>query len=224
MIEIGILPIRPLLEEQVDLQAYIDSRRLAELQRISSPAAKAQSTACDLLLSYYCKTRFSSLPYPPRRSRDESRKPFLTDAPEISISLTHSKAYAAVAMCTSAQVGLDIQSIRPPRPGMAKRYLHPQEADVLYTLSGRELVKTFTDIWAIKESYVKVSGQNLYKSMSAFPVKVCANHPISTPDGFYYMRIAPPDPEYCMAVCWKSTISQEIRITHFQLQDLLSIR
>lgn len=78
--------------------------------------------------------------------------PYLVGGPHISVS--HSAHYAAVAACTEAPIGIDIEEERPEQlERVAPRVMTPDE---LAAYSGRLL-----QAWTIKEAAFKAAGKDI---------------------------------------------------------------
>lgn len=75
-------------------------------------------------------------------------------------SLSHAGDYVAVAVDT-LPVGIDIERNRPYKASLAKRYFSKEE---------QELPLPFTQIWTLKESFLKVTGMGLSFGLDTFSV------------------------------------------------------
>ncbi len=103
-------------------------------------------------------------------------KPYLPNCPSISISASHSGDYLICAVSNMA-IGIDIQEQRllkgetPEEAGVrlqriARRFLHPAEADYIAPLPHQRFFK----VWTAKESYVKYTGQGIDDHFSHFSI------------------------------------------------------
>ena len=89
---------------------------------------------------------------------EENGKPYFADSSNGYLSISHSEEYAVCAF-SEMPLGVDIQKIKKiDREKVAKRLLHPAEPVNLY-----EDETLFFTYWAIKEAYVKKTGQGLSK-------------------------------------------------------------
>lgn len=112
-------------------------------------------------------------------THDEKQKPVLSDMVDITnnpkdalkeqvdikskhpyFSLSHAGDYVAVAI-DSCPIGIDIERNRPYRASLAKRYFSKEE---------QELPLSFTQIWTLKESFLKVTGMGLQLGLDSFSV------------------------------------------------------
>ena len=93
----------------------------------------------------------------------ENEKPYLAEYPDVYFNISHCSCGCAVAVADSP-IGVDIQDIRPFSWEIARRVCSKQELEVLGRSSDRDW--EFTRIWAMKESYVKMTGQGIRCNLS----------------------------------------------------------
>ena len=97
----------------------------------------------------------------PSRSRPE----FHSDLHKtgVSLSLSHSGGWVAVAVGIHCVVGLDILDITRPKKGssIADYYFHDNEKKLLATLQEADRLVAFQKLWCAKEAMVKIKGCNL---------------------------------------------------------------
>ena len=85
-------------------------------------------------------------------------KPFLRDYPNIYFNLSHSKSTAACVV-SDKKCGVDVQQIVPVSDAVAKRVLTSKEYKGF--LESKIPEEYFCEIWTIKESFLKQSGQGI---------------------------------------------------------------
>ena len=102
---------------------------------------------------------------PPKSvERTAGGKPYFNED-GIFVSLSHSAGYVAVAV-SGVEVGVDLQvHKRCNQSAIAKRFFHPSEQEFLADNPG-----CFFDIWALKESFAKLTGKGIIKSFQNFSV------------------------------------------------------
>ncbi len=100
-----------------------------------------------------------------RVERPPRQKPFFPEAADIHFSVSHAGDYWACAF-SRTPVGLDLERLRPCRPGIARRFFHPEEAAWLDAWPAEE----FFSVWTAKESCVKYWGCGIDESFSHFSV------------------------------------------------------
>ena len=92
-------------------------------------------------------------------------KPFFVNYPHIQFNLSHSGDYV-VAAFDSQPGGIDIQEHRKINDSMSKHFLNDREVEML-SLAANEGVreKMLCKLWTVKESYIKLTGEGMKKSM-----------------------------------------------------------
>ena len=104
------------------------------------------------------KALLEKLGYPDMPLEHDGRgRPFFPGGP--GISLSHTAKAAAAAVSDSGPVGIDIEGIRPVRPGLARRVMSREE--LLWYQDRGERPEDFFRLWTLKESYYKYLGTGL---------------------------------------------------------------
>ena len=158
---------------------YFEARKelmlsfLPESARVSvlrhKTASGFQSTLLGELLSRKIISRRISIPTREIEFRKTLKgKPFLENHP-ILFNISHSGDWVVLAVAET-DVGIDIEKIRPVNYRVAKRFFSSRENSLLETLEGTEKLNLFFDYWTLKESYLKLLGTGLTKSLSSFTV------------------------------------------------------
>ncbi len=105
----------------------------------------------------------------------EHGKPFL-DTPlpglDIRFNVSHSDELALVAVTVAAEVGVDVEKIRPDFAGLeiAERFFSPAEVKALRSLPIHLRSGAFFNCWTRKEAFVKATGRGLSFPLKAFDV------------------------------------------------------
>lgn len=104
-----------------------------------------------------------------------SGKPHVV-APSVHLhfNLTHSDGLAALAVSPEAEVGLDIERIRPLCEGELDGNFSRREQGALAQLSGDERLYAFYRCWTRKEAFVKAHGAGLSVPLQSFDVSLTA--------------------------------------------------
>ncbi|MCP1291898.1 4'-phosphopantetheinyl transferase superfamily protein [Chromobacterium sp. S0633] len=107
----------------------------------------------------------------------------LTGAPVFNVS--HSGAYALIAIARGGQVGVDIETVQAMRdvPALAEQTLLPGELELCG--HGRD-VAAFFQLWTIKEAVLKAWGVGIAQHLSAFEALELTNKELP-------LRIAAPE-------------------------------
>ena len=90
----------------------------------------------------------------------------------LRFNVSHSGDLWACALAVGAEVGLDVEEIRPERAveSMARRYFSGIEADAVLALDGPERVAAFHRVWTRKEAWLKAQGFGITIPLDSFSV------------------------------------------------------
>ncbi len=102
--------------------------------------------------------------------KSDKGKPELQNFPGFYFNVSHSGEWVVLAIA-NAQVGIDIEKIKKPVYRIAERYFSQTELENLNKLSGSSKQAYFFDLWTLKESYLKMLGKGLTKSLGSFTIK-----------------------------------------------------
>lgn len=132
----------------------------------------------------------------PRLVIGEHGKPSFADHPDIYFSISHSGDYWACAFLNE-EVGLDLQTcdIRNWEK-VAGRFFCPDEAA---WLSGRPK-EDFARMWAYKESYIKFTGEGVFRGLGSFSVMDDEGDEIAGCSDACQVEADFPEDGYCMVV------------------------
>lgn len=149
---------------------------------------------------------------------NEFGKPYLKSN-NLFFNISHSSEWIAV-VCDLAEVGIDIERIRPADPRMICRLFSDEEIGYINSGLCTERHRRFTKLWTIKESYVKYIGTGLLTSLKSFRVDVSNKRIIDLCDTDNYDVIKYSKetvPNYYMSVCGKN---EQALIKEIKLEDL----
>ena len=181
------------------LRSRLSATRLTYLDRLHG-VSRQQSFAASLLLDEAIRLCCPSVPHPLDIAIHEGGKPYLTAAPDVHFSLSHSGAWVVCAV-SDHPVGVDIQQCRSFKPNIADRFFHPDEVQYLSALPPAERETAFYTLWTLKESYVKADGRGL-RLLRQFCVNIASQPPeitVGTPCSLFTPEF--PDPAYKLGVC-----------------------
>lgn len=91
----------------------------------------------------------------PEISVSEHGKPYIENCDSLYFNVSHCKNVCVCAV-SNCEVGVDIQDIRPYSERTAKKVCCENEIEVLTAAENKD--REFARIWAIKESYIKMTG------------------------------------------------------------------
>ena len=145
----------------------------------------------------------------PKYTTVKSGKPILISHSGLAFSISHSGEYVVVAYEENVTaIGVDIQKIKFMSDGLKKRLLHEKELAVLQNVrdakidgdSAEDEIGYLNRIWAIKESFVKMTGEGLSHDFR----KLCVDmdeKTVTDENGRRVSFVEPEAPEgYVMAV------------------------
>lgn len=86
----------------------------------------------------------------------------------MSFSLTHTRGFVACAITSDAPVGVDIEPVDQSQLSqiVADRFFSKKEASWLRQCSDKSRSTRFTELWALKEAFLKATGVGLSGSLS----------------------------------------------------------
>lgn len=103
----------------------------------------------------------------------------------LHFNLSHSGTVALVAISQLAEVGVDVETIRPMKDAaaIAKRFFTPQEAKALEKIGSSEQSTAFLNLWTRKEALVKATGQGIANGLARFHVSCGGDAILHSIDG-----------------------------------------
>jgi len=186
--------------------SLLSDERREKVQRLRYQSGKKESVAAYLLLRIallenYDIDKIVEFDYL------EKGKPVLRDFPQIHFNLSHTKGIAACAV-SDHEVGVDVQIIRGVTDKTAKRVLTGSE----YEMFKSALVpdEYFCEVWAIKESFMKKTGQGIAAAFKKLPVNDIED------------KLVFREKDYFCCICGSS--SQNMQIKHIRRNDFEKLR
>ncbi len=160
MAEISILALGDWLTRSVEpYLGFASKARRESVSRFRAPGDQCRSLWAEL----FARWRIAQATgHPPSRialDHDEKGAPFCRGA-EISLSISHSGPYVAVAL-GDAPLGADVERDRKAPPAVAARWFSPEENDWLRSLPEDTRPLAFFRLWTVKESALKYTGEGL---------------------------------------------------------------
>jgi len=101
-------------------------------------------------------------------------KPSLVDHFGLRFNLSHSQSLALIAVCDDAEVGADVELLRPmpDAEALAETYFTPTERRALAALAPEARDRAFLCCWTRKEACLKATGMGLSVDTRSFEVGV----------------------------------------------------
>ena len=123
------------------------------------------------------------LPALPAVERDENGKPRFPGAPGLHFNLSHS---GGLSLCGAGRVplGVDVEVLRPRRPGLARHVLSAEEY-AWFLRQGGDWGAFYT-LWTLKEARVKCTGAGLRQAPKRIAVPLLAPGEAGALDGLVF--------------------------------------
>lgn len=99
----------------------------------------------------------------------ENGKPYLKNYHDIFFSLSHSGAYV-IAVFSDREIGADLQEQRSIKEGLADRFFSTKDRELYRKtklLTAGEEAASFCRIWAVKEAYMKLTGEGMKQGLAS---------------------------------------------------------
>jgi 4'-phosphopantetheinyl transferase len=93
----------------------------------------------------------------------------------IRFNLSHAGAFAAYSFSRAAEVGIDIECVRPQMPRqreIAERFFAPGEFASMANADDKDFAQMFFRCWTRKEAFVKARGDGIAGGLQTFEVSV----------------------------------------------------
>ena len=165
MVYLYIADVRklPLPKECPELAAKLSNERRQKLETLSQPEKQKQCLGAGLLLEKALACHGVSAD---SVRVGEHGKP---KADGICFNLSHS---GDLVICAVSQVpvGCDIERRRETPTHLAERFFSDGEKAYLASFVGEEYNHQFFRLWTMKESYAKMTGEGLARSLDTFDV------------------------------------------------------
>ena len=121
-------------------------------------------------------------PHELRFARGHAGKPALVPgqaSPSLRFNASHSDGLAVVAVSACAEVGVDVERVRPDLEvdGIVKRYFSTEEALQLSLVPPDRRLEAFFAAWTLKESCCKALGTGLRTDLRSFTVPIPCTEP-----------------------------------------------
>lgn len=136
-------------------------------------------------------------------------KPYLAGHGDVDFNLSHSGAYAVLAMTRGQAVGIDIEAVHKSLgddPGdLFEACLVADERDALNNLSASEQRRRFLSYWTAKEARMKMTGEGLTLEPTEIALKLIEGwaagyrQPIAPAAELRFVPLSWPDAICCLA-------------------------
>ena len=159
----------------------------------------------------------------PPIEKNKYGKPIFNSVNDLCFSISHSGDIVLVAL-SDKQIGVDVEQINrtTDRLGIANKFFSKAEYEYVFSSSDeQQRNERWTQIWTLKESYIKYIGQGLSKRLNTFEVSFSQNGILLTDNGKIldriYMNSFMLEKEYAVAVCGEYNDFELKRIALYEL-------
>jgi 4'-phosphopantetheinyl transferase len=115
-----------------------------------------------------------------RFTYSEHRKPAVRrPRSNLSFNLSHSEGLALYAVCIDADVGIDVEKLRPEpaTDRVPEHFFSPREVETLRSLPEAAQDAAFLRCWTRKEAFLKARGDGLTLALDSFDVTLTEREP-----------------------------------------------
>ena len=161
-------------KEALLLQLPESSRKT--IQRYKNVIAMQRTLLGELLARRVLSEKMSIRPEMIDIKKAEKGKPFVAPThgitqsrPVSKFNISHSGDWV-VAAFDNKEIGIDVEKIRQIKYNIAERFFSKEEFWELDKKTGRAKREFFFDLWTLKESYLKLIGKGLTKSLNSFSI------------------------------------------------------
>ncbi|MBR1553442.1 MAG: 4'-phosphopantetheinyl transferase superfamily protein [Schwartzia sp.] len=160
MAEVCVLSLRGWLESDVaPYLGFASAERRTTVSRFRAASDRNRSLWAELFARWRI-AETTKVPLPEIEiAHDEKGKPFCPELP-VSVSLSHSGAYLAVAVGKNA-LGVDVERRRKLNLSVSKRWFRPEEHAFLLSQPEEGRAQSFLRLWTLKEAALKCTGEGL---------------------------------------------------------------
>ncbi len=230
MLEIYALNIRD-LEKKINptifngLLEHATPWKRPELLGLKREELKSRGLFSDLVARYVLMKRTEMANKEIDFVKNRFGKPFLEGRPDVQFNVSHSGIWIVFAV-DDLQVGVDVEQVQPIDFSICEHYFSKDEYADLIAKSDRE--GYFFALWTLKESFLKILGEGLWRPLNTFSIKYFTPTQIAIwaggrPVPGIYFRPYDIHKEYKVALCaahqqfppYVKTITIEDIISHF---------
>ena len=140
---------------------YLPEERRAKALRYRREIDRKLSVASYLLLIYALHREFQLSA--PTIAYTQKGKPYLQDYPDLHFNISHCPR-GCVCAVSDQPIGVDIQDIRPFSQNVANYCCSAGE--LLLLKQSAEPAACFAQMWSMKESYLKMTGEGIGRSLT----------------------------------------------------------
>ncbi|MCF1426393.1 MAG: 4'-phosphopantetheinyl transferase superfamily protein [Shewanella sp.] len=188
-LHLWLIPLNPLIacvrplpgdNELADCLSDVERVRLAGF---THAAAKRTNLLSRGMLRHVLSRHGTLSPADWKFVAGEQGKPALCEsqrqAHRLAFNISHSGDWLGIGVLRGAQtgqeLGIDIERFRTgvSSDSVMNRFFAPEEVEQLRQLDESKRREGFFDLWALKESFIKMTGQGLARPLGSFAFDIC---------------------------------------------------
>ena len=196
-----------------------ERRRKADRFRFINDSKRC--ICAELLLRYSLFQALGRLDEP-KIVYNEFGKPFVNHIAGFSYNLSHSGKWVVIAY-GSTEIGIDIEEIQTVEENIYDKYFTEEEKNYICTTTEAEHKKRFTQIWTLKESYIKYLGTGIFTELHSFSVNAIEGVVRTQAEGIQKglrLKSCLFDTDYYLSVCG---MEEELSIREVSFEDFQHI-
>jgi 4'-phosphopantetheinyl transferase len=147
----------------------IDPSRAERLRRYRRDEDFQRSLFGYLLVNHLVRRSAPWMKEVPTVGTNEFGKPYLQDYRDLHFNLSHSGSWVACVL-SSAPVGIDVEQIQSGWQEIARNVFAPSEMEDFLAMPVAQGEGYFFDVWTLKESYLKMTGEGLSHPLTGIAV------------------------------------------------------
>ncbi len=156
--------------EMVSLWAAASERRRERANRFVFEADQRRCLAAGELLAHVL-ARHGVTRREIELAENTHGKPYLVHRPDLHFNVSHSGDWVVCAVGPE-ELGVDVERCNPDAINVARRFAPEEFAYIHGGACPEERTERFTEVWTLKESYVKFLGRGLAVALNAYSVSV----------------------------------------------------
>jgi 4'-phosphopantetheinyl transferase len=171
--EVHLWTLPPSTEEVAEYTSLLSPKEMDRAQRFRFPALFERFVSdhgrLRLLLAGYLEADPQTLRY----VENEQGKPRLSGPDcRVRFNMSHTRGLTVIAVCLDAELGVDVEAMRPieDRDAIAALHFSPIESRSLQLQPAHDRDVAFLRCWTRKEAYIKARGEGLSLPLDRFAV------------------------------------------------------
>lgn len=154
-------------DEWIRLSRFVSAEKRERLSRFHNSKDANRSLLAELLVKATVSGRTGCPVDSINFKTNDFGKPLLSNPLHLHFNISHSGKWIA-AIIAAAEVGIDVEEIRPIDLLIAQRFFTAEEYSQLTAVPEPDRTAFFFTLWTLKESYVKAVGEGLRIPLNSF--------------------------------------------------------